>query len=143
PAAAVGHTTKVAPVSRAAYRLPLELDSGHLSWLFMPHKEKSVLADRQIPAINHFFVDKEAVFVFKIHQIRFSVPNLIECGSLLRFALHVCKLRIVVDGLDVKRLLIRLEAVAGANLGKELAELAVQRALKIGRAAGGERDEGG
>src|SRR5712691_10888354 len=98
-------------------------------WLFMPHKEKSVLADRQISAIDHFFGDKEAVFVFKIHQIRFSVPNLIERGSLLRVALDVCKLRVVVDGLDVKRLLIGLEAVGEANLGKELAELAVQRSL--------------
>src|SRR5712691_11440423 len=95
----------------------------------MPHKEKSVFADRQIPAIDHFFGDKNAIFVLEIHQIRFSVPNLIERGSLLRIALDVCKLRVVVDGLDVKRLLIRLEAVGEANLGKELAELAVKCSL--------------
>src|SRR5205807_5883416 len=95
----------------------------------MPHKEKSVFAYSQIPAIDHFFGDKEAIFVFKIHQIRFSVPNLIERGSLLRIALDVGKLRVVVDGLHVKRLLIRFEAVGESNLRKELAKLAVQRSL--------------
>src|SRR5882762_2694491 len=86
----------------------------------MPHKEKSALADREIPAINYFFRYIDAVLVFEIHQIRLPVPNFIKRRSLLRFTENVGKLRVVVDRFDVKGFLIWIETVGKSSFREEL-----------------------
>src|SRR5260370_942994 len=83
--------------------------SCSVDMVLVPDEDEPLFSDGQIPAFNDLVGDIDSLLKLKIHQVWFSVTNFVKRGSLIGLGPDVCKFVVVVDGLHMKRSLVRLK----------------------------------